>query len=136
MDILNDASELVKQGKLIKAVKQIIDCCSLFYRLEKQGASGIAQAANILKIINMIDAEFHNFECGLESFKARIDEILSVDSKNAPGALSSTQKTGAIKIMTIHASKGLEFPIVAVAQYNSSIKSQNLITETMEDKII
>ncbi len=81
-------------------------------RLQHGGASEQADAANILKFIRLIaEAEVN---AGYDM--ARISSIMQASATRAqkPGALS-TDGNDAVRIMTVHASKGLEFPIVAIA---------------------
>lgn len=81
-------------------------------RLEHEGPQGQAKAANILKFARMIDEEAaaHGFDmariaCALDERRANSTEKM--------GALSA-KGSDAVRIMTVHSSKGLEFPIVAV----------------------
>lgn len=85
-------------------------------RLEANGAAGTACAANILKAIRIIERLEADRHVGIASAAHEFSAELSAMNKEAPGALSG--KAGdVVKIMTIHASKGLEFPIVALADF-------------------
>lgn len=85
-------------------------------RLEEQGAVGTACAANVLKAVRLIESVEAEHHAGLASTARIFAGELSVGLKESPGALSGAGGD-VVKIMTIHASKGLEFPIVALADF-------------------
>lgn len=83
-------------------------------RLESLGAEGQSVAGNVMKAIRIVESFEKDGAPGpasiAQSFIAHIET-----AKEAPGALSA-QGGDFVRIMTVHASKGLEFPIVAVAE--------------------
>ena len=85
-----------------------------FSRLEAQGAEGQARAANVLKAIRMVEDEERAGAAGAASVAARFAERVRI-AREAPGALAA-EGGDFVRIMTVHASKGLEFPLVAVAE--------------------
>lgn len=83
-------------------------------RLDAQGAEGLSVAGNVMKAIRLVGAIESDNAYGPSETARAFEEHLTL-SKEAPGALSA--KGGDfVRIMTVHASKGLEFPIVAVAE--------------------
>lgn len=99
-------------------------------RLERQGAVGTACAANVLKTIRLIESLESERHLGLASTARALADELAVGLKEAPGALSGAGGD-VVKIMTIHASKGLEFPIVALADFaDARAGSGKLLVET------
>ena len=83
------------------------------YRLEQSGlAQDRAVAANVLKALDIVDRESEGRESWprvvARAFDAHVAHI-----KESPAALSGGDED-AVRIMTVHASKGLEFPVVAV----------------------
>ncbi len=85
-------------------------------RLEREGAAGMARAANVLKAVRLIEGIESERHLGLASTARAFADELAAGCKEAPGALSGASGD-VVKIMTIHASKGLEFPIVALADF-------------------
>lgn len=60
--------------------------------------------------------EYEQFSsCGLSGFLRTLDTYKEQDSNMSSSACTQTKNTNAVNIMTIHKSKGLEFPIVFVS---------------------
>lgn len=96
--------------------------------LAMQGIEGGAVYANIERTYAWIDGfeelNGRSVTALSEYFVDLIDNAKSGNGANVKlGALASTG-TDAVTIMTIHSSKGLEFPIVAVAEFEKQTKPQ------------
>ncbi len=86
-----------------------------------------AQAADILKFIRLVEnvQEEAAFDMARVANEMR---LRSVAESEKPGALS-VENLDAVRILTIHSSKGLEFPIVAVADcFETYSKGGPLVT--------
>lgn len=108
---------------VVRALKHLFVSTGYFSRLEQSGAQGLATAGNIYKALDMI-SEFETSGMGasqiIDAFSARL-----AASKEAPGVLSTTSSSF-VKIMTVHASKGLEFPHVALSELNAGTVNEEL----------
>jgi ATP-dependent exoDNAse (exonuclease V) beta subunit len=100
------------------------------HRLEQQGVRGQAQAANVLKFQQMI-AQIEQTP-GYDIAQVVYDMSAALDQKEKAGTLS-IDTNDAVRIMTVHASKGLEFPLVAVAECFARTSSRNPL-HTLSDK--
>ena len=103
-------------------------------RLEGEGPEGLARAANVYKAIRMVESIESEKPLGPAGV-AKEFRLRATVAKEAPGALSATSGDF-VRIMTIHASKGLEFPIVAIADLRSdSARPQKLVSTEIGGKI-
>ena len=105
-----------------------------FSRMEQAGAEGQARAANVLKAVRMAEDVERAGAAGPASVAARLAERVEA-AKEAPGALSA-EGGDFVRIMTVHASKGLEFPIVAVAELGQGAgRGDKLLTERVSGAV-
>lgn len=93
-------------------------------RLEHAGAQGRATAANILRAIDHIRALSEAEGLGPVATCDAFDTWLA-GAKESPATLSG-EGANAVSIMTVHASKGLEFDVVAVVGCTGSERSRGL----------
>ena len=118
---------------LSSIMERAVRDCGWLTRLSRDGAEGIARAANVLKAVRMVE----EIEAGGASSPADAASrfALKVETvKEAPGALSAAGGDF-VRIMTVHASKGLEFPIVAVAELSDSSHAEKLVMERVEGSV-
>ena len=81
-------------------------------------AANHARLANALKVVRMAEAIEAERCCGAASVASALETRME-ELREAPGALSA-KDSNFVRIMTIHASKGLQFPVVAVAEFAGS----------------
>lgn len=112
-EVLRYALRRVGRDSFAAIARDVVNASGWFMRLAQRGPEGRAIAANVLKALDAVaeaEAEFGNSP---RSIALAFDRFLA--GKEAPGALNE-EGDGAVRIMTVHASKGLEYPVVAVAE--------------------
>ena len=128
--LLAQAQKDLRQKPFYQVVLDVCLQSGWLSRLEGQGAEGLSVAGNILKAVRLLeDLEAQSAagpSCLAREFAARLDGL-----KETPGALNAGGQE-AIRIMTIHASKGLEFPIVALADFDASPSSEAFVARKVE----
>ena len=92
--------------------RDVVNESGWFVRLAARGPEGRAAAANVLKALDALGEAEEALGNAPRQIALAFDDFLL--GKEAPGALNEGG-AGAVRIMTVHASKGLEFPVVAVA---------------------
>ena len=83
-------------------------------RLESQGQDGRSREANVLAAVDYIRDLTEELGLGPARAAQEFDRWLEL-AKIPPASLASSSQR-ALRIMTIHASKGLEFPVCAVCE--------------------
>lgn len=112
-EVLRYALCRVGRDSFAAIARDVVNASGWFVRLAQRGPEGKAIAANVLKALDAVaeaEAEHGNSP---RSIAFAFDRFLA--GKEAPGALNE-EGDGAVRIMTVHASKGLEYPVVAVAE--------------------
>lgn len=112
-EVLRYALRRVGRDSFAAIAHDVVNASGWFVRLAQRGPEGKAIAANVLKALDAVaeaEAELGNSP---RSIALAFDRFLA--GKEAPGALNE-EGDGAVRIMTVHASKGLEYPVVAVAE--------------------
>ena len=112
-EVLRYALRRVGRDSFAAIARDVVNASGWFVRLAQRGPEGKAIAANVLKALDAVaeaEAELGNSP---RSIALAFDRFLA--GKEAPGALSE-EGNGAVRIMTVHASKGLEYPVVAVSE--------------------
>ena len=112
-EVLRYALRRVGRDSFAAIARDVVNASGWFVRLAQRGPEGKAIAADVLTALDAVaeaEAEFGNSP---RSIALAFDRFLA--GKEAPGALNE-EGDGAVRIMTVHASKGLEYPVVAVAE--------------------
>ncbi len=84
-------------------------------RMEHQGVEGQAKAGNVIKFVRLMQEAEQTAGSDLRQVSQMMD-AMKEDGGEKPGALS-VEGGRAVRIMTIHSSKGLQFPVVAVGDF-------------------
>ena len=130
---LKKAAFRVRLEPLSKVMEGVLIDSGWLRRLEDEGAEGLARAANVYKACRLARDIERRKGSGPAQIAVELRAHIEI-AKEAPGSLSS--KSGDfVRIMTVHASKGLEFPIVAVAELRSDeVRSSRMVRTTLNGK--
>lgn len=112
-EVLRYALRRVGRDSFAAIARDVVNASGWFVRLTRRGPEGKAIAANVLKALDAVAEAEADFGNSPRSIALAFDRFLA--GKEAPGALNE-EGDGAVRIMTVHASKGLEYPVVAVAE--------------------
>lgn len=112
-EVLRYALRRVGRDSFAAIARDVVNASGWFVRLAQRGPEGKAIAANVLKALDAVAEAEADFGNSPRSIALAFDRFLA--GKEAPGALNE-EGNGAVRIMTVHASKGLEYPVVAVAE--------------------
>lgn len=118
-NLLHDGSEKPSQ-----AIRRFADESGYLARLSAEGMAGTQKAANFMKALRFVEEIEEDSSASRSTVAWRYSELMKSEPKHGPGVLS-TEDPNAIQVMTIHASKGLEFPIVALGGFDSSEKADD-----------
>ncbi|MBQ6395215.1 MAG: PD-(D/E)XK nuclease family protein, partial [Atopobiaceae bacterium] len=83
-------------------------------RLERDPMHGLPRAANVLEAISFVRELVHDMGLGISRAAYEFDVWLD-SVKNGPASLSGNE-LDAVSVMTVHASKGLQFKVVGVSE--------------------
>ncbi len=112
-EVLRRAFARVGHDSFSQIARDVVNESGWLVRLAAQGAQGRAVAANVLKALDVIGETEAELGSAPRQIALAFDAFL--EGTEAPGALNE-QGAAAVRIMTAHASKGLEFPVVAVSE--------------------
>ncbi len=126
-DVLERALDEVRWRPVADICADVVRDSGWVARLEKCGAEGRARAANVLAAVRYVRDLTQSLGLGAVRAATEFDAWLKV-AKVPPASLAGSDGAsgdGTVRVMTIHASKGLEFGVCAVAECWSRPKSDS-----------
>ncbi len=122
--ILHEFEQTVNQHEemAIDAIRVLLYNSGYYARLAHQGAQGMSIAGNINKSLRLLT----ELQAAAPSLPALRETYVShlTFAQEKPGILQSSEMQ-CVRIMTVHASKGLEFPHVVVADLSDGTKGNS-----------
>ncbi len=125
-EVLSRALEQVRWRGVADVCLDVARDSGWLSRLERSGAEGRARAANVLAAVRYVRDLTEDLGLGAARAATEFDAWLQV-AKVPPASLAGADGAagdGTVRVMTIHASKGLEFGVCAVAECWSRPRSE------------
>ena len=111
-------SVTMPSGELIRQIYED----TAFPSLASAMPNGPQRAANLQQFVNMADQYDQNGTFGLASFLRLIDRM-EEDGKDPDTVSTLSPDADVVRIMTVHKSKGLQFPVCILADLDRSLNS-------------
>ena len=110
------------------AIREFLSSCGVFDELQNVGSEGLVSAGNYEKALAILN-EIQQKTTEIVEIHEAFAEFLE-NAKEAPGILS-TIESDYVEIMTVHASKGLQFDHVVVAELKNGVsRRQNMLVSS------
>lgn len=119
---VHNARDRLGRSSLAELLMRAFEETGMDARLMAGGLAGGQAYANLLKFVRLAASFEQRGHGGAAAFAAYLDAKEQFGDYEPPAALVR-DGSDAVRIMSIHASKGLEFPVVAVPELDSSGRS-------------
>lgn len=128
-EVLTQAFKDVRSRPVADVLSDIVCNSGWLSRLEAAGTEGRARAANVLAAIRYV--RDLTLEMGLGAARAAVEFDRWLEATKVPPASlagdEGGEEAGTVRVMTIHASKGLEFNVCAVSECWGAPRSERQI---------
>lgn len=123
--LIKDFSEFSMENDLDVLLWKVMQDTGYFLSVGAMPMGELRQG-NLQYLVELAFEYENNGNTGLSGFletlnKIKTDETLMMEETDAAG-----EGRNAVRIMTIHQSKGLEFPMVILARYNNALRAGNM----------
>ena len=127
------AMKRASSDSVARAMELLLAESGWLARMEAQNSvSATSRVADALKVIRMVEDIEATGQAGARKLSEALTARFEV-AKESPGVLQA-ERGDFVRIMTIHASKGLQFPIVATAELEpGAAHGSKLTTQTSRD---
>lgn len=135
LEMLNYYEELAKKKTVSELILDIYNNTGLYYSfvLEKEGKT---RCANLDLILNMcLEFEKNNL-ANLSEYIYYVDSLKNKIDNSSMSAKIIGENEDVVRVMTIHKSKGLEFPIVILCDSGRKYNFKDLNNKVLLDKNI
>ena len=134
-DVLGRAFERLRSWQLSDVLEGIVRESGWIARLEAEGPQGIAKAANVLAAIRFASELADQSVLGASRAASEFSRWIGIARQGL--ASLDTGAAGVVRVMTVHASKGLEFPVCAVAElWGTSHGGEAIVSENIGTDIL
>lgn len=131
-DELRVKASVLPVSELLREIYDKTDFVPIFSATTKNSADSERKSAN-LHLLLRYASEYENVGTGgLSGFLRYIDKVKE-NEQDLPSANVNIASANAVKIMSIHASKGLEFPICIVADCSKEFNRQDINTNSFQN---
>lgn len=124
-NILMEARSEMRRKPVAEVCREVVVASGWLNRLEEEGVTGQSKEANVLASIDYIRDLTEEMGLGPARAASEFDTWLRV-SKISPSRLNGIG-SNAVQVMTVHASKGLEFQVVAVAGWDGTSRIDQIL---------
>ena len=133
IDVMNKAWDSLAYEPFADVLLGVMRDSGWLHRLYSEGIQGQGKLANVFAAIDYISELSRDASLGAARIAHEFD--LWLESAREQPAILMGDKLDAIAVTTIHKSKGLEYPVVAVAQINPSRHPGNLVFHNTRDGV-
>lgn len=123
--VLRRAASVQRVSEILRSVYEKTEFCSLVYAL----GEGEKKEANLKRFLHTAEQYEQYGTEGLSGFLRYLDRAEETGASFEGGTAPLSANTDSVRILSIHASKGLEFPICIIADCSKPFNLQDLNSE-------